>query len=215
MKDLKKGFLNLGNTYKTAGGKFLKNMAVELFIETHHAELVNSFAESLSFIEPADVSKYVKGKEALPIPETLFTGLVGFEDWLEEFEPARLFEWIAEATPLIAAAIMDMGEEGSDYIVSLKAFIVDSVKAKASQAAEEIAEKVTEPPPALDDEEEETPPPPRFRATIVGEDTPPKPPKKVKKAKKKLTCDSCHETWEATEEEAAATTVCPHCGADA
>ena len=209
MKDLKKGFLNLGNTYKTAGGKFLKNMAVELFIETHHAELVNSFAESLSFIEPADVSKYIKGKEALPIPETLFTGLVGFEDWLEEFEPARLFEWIAEATPLIAAAIMDMGEEGSDYIVSLKAFIVDSVKAKASQSAEEVVE----PPPAL--EEEETPAPAQFRATIVGEDTPPTPPKKVKKPKKKLTCDSCHQTWEATEEEAAATTVCPHCGAPA
>ena len=143
----------------------------------------------------------VKGKIALPIPPTFFEFLQGFEDFLDNFEPERLFQWIAEANPLIAAAIMDQGKDGADYMVRFKQFVIDSVKALEPQ--EEPLEE-----PATD---EATPEPAgKTEESSVTKQPPAKP--QVKPGHKLLTCDKCKEPFTVTDEEAKNIKECPLCG---
>ncbi len=122
------GFEKLVAKTKSAGGRFLKGWVIESYLELNHDELVRKIAEALSHIKPEDVPNYVHGKKALPIPQEVFRNLKGFEDYMQKVNPKRLFEWIADASPPVAAALMDMGDEGVEYIIWCKQSIIDSVK---------------------------------------------------------------------------------------
>jgi len=221
MSDLFEGFKSLASQYKHVGGKFLKGTALELFLEYYHDDLIKNFEIALATIPPEVVPELVKGGAALPIPIEFFKNLKGFEEYLETIEPGRLFEWIAEASPLHASAIMDLGDEGAEYMVKLKQFIMDSIKAVEEVAeVQETSEVEKQEPAAEEAEEKTTPPPARFRSKVV-EPTPPPVPKTPKAPKqvvetpvpkmKKLTCEKCNESWEVTEEEALLVTECPFC----
>jgi hypothetical protein len=221
MSDLVEGFKILTGQYKHVGGKFLKGTALELFLEYYHDDLIESFTKALNTIPPEMVPELIKGGAALPIPIEFFQNLKGFEEYLETIEPGKIFEWIAEASPLHASAVMDLGKEGAGYMVKLKQFIMDSVRAAEELAEVQETTEVEKQEPAAE-AEEPTPPPARLRTKVV-ESEPPPPPKvpKVPKAPKvaetpapemkTLTCDKCKESWEVTEEEALLVTECPFC----
>jgi hypothetical protein len=241
------GFQKLASSYKSTGGRFLKNMAIELFIETYHGEIVERLAMALSMVKPEDVPAYVRGEVAFPIPPAFFETVHGFEDYLESFEIERFMEFIAEANPLITAALMDMEQEGYDYLVRFKKYIVDSVREAMPAVEEEQAEQEEKEAPAPQPAEEEveeaapiaapglrtkviSPQPPETESEAKeppsAEPTPmpakplrKKTPQRAKKAPapktKRLHCDKCNNSWEATEEEAAAITECPFCHAPA
>lgn len=217
MSELIDGFKILANQYKHVGGKFLKGTALELFLEYYHDDLIESFKRALNTIPPEMVPELIKGGAALPIPIEFFQSLKGFEEHLETIEPGRIFEWIAEASPLHASAIMDLGKEGANYMVKLKQFIMDSVRAVEEPAEVQETIEVEKPEPTAEQTEEPPPPPARFRTKVI-EPPPPKPTKSKKEAAeeeppktKKLTCEKCNHSWEVTEEEALLVTECPNC----
>lgn len=178
MIDLLTGFKALANTFKGLA----KGTIIELFIDYYHDDLIMSFRLALSHIKPKEVPDFVRNGKALPIPPQFFEELKGLEDYLEKIEPQRLFKWINEASPEIGEALMELGDDGAEYMVKLKSFIIDSIRALPSLAEEEGVEK-----------EAETEMPSASEHV-------------------RLTCDECGQSWIATEEEAAATTECPFCG---
>lgn len=152
---------------KGVGGKFLRNMAINMFLEQQHGVIISGLAMGLATIDPTEVHEYIYQGKALPIPEDFYPPLFGFEDFLESFEETTLFEWIREANPLIAAAIMDCGTDGVNYIIKLKRFIIDTVKERdpdydgaakpageTGDTARPISQEIPQ-PPAGDDESED------------------------------------------------------------
>ena len=125
---------------KSFGGEFAKGLAIETYISFNKEDLISKFRVALSLIKPEDVPKFVKGQKALPIPTQFYISMKGLEDYLETVNPERIFEWISEANPDIAKALMDLGDEGAQYMVQFKAFIIDSIKA-ASDSKEATTEK--------------------------------------------------------------------------
>lgn len=215
MSDLLTGFKVLAERYKSSGGRFVKNTLIEMFIDNFHEEIIFRLKEVLDKVSPEDVGRYVHNNEALPIPPDTFDFLKGFEDYLETFDEGRLFEYIAEANPLIAAAFMDMGDEGAEYFVKLKKFFIDSVK--AAKGIEEIAESqpAAEETAAVEEKTEE-PSPPMFRTKVASSEPPKTPAKIVKKAsrtkgRQKVSCSKCGWSQVMTPEEADKVTECPQC----
>ena len=233
--DIISGLTSLAKTYKTIGGKFLKGTAVELFIDTYHDEIVRMLAEGLALIPPENIPKIIHDKLALPIPPAFFEYLKGFEDYLDGFDPGRLFELISEANPLIAAAIIDQGEEGANYMVRFKAFVLDSVRdIKEAEPEPEVAEEKTKsevrvkqaPHVSVDEEESggQLYQVPHLRATVASEDnsTPPegktetqkpKLPERPAEGMARLHCDQCDESWDVPQGDLSSVTECPFCHA--
>lgn len=220
MSDFISGFAKLATTYKSIGGKWLKGTAIELFFDTYHDEIVKKLAEGLAHIPPGDVAKIIKDKMALPIPPHFFQYLKGFEDYVEGFDPGRLFELIAEANPLIAAAIMDQGEEGANYMVRFKAFVLATVR-EIEVPEEEPAPEEEPKQPAGETEGEEGPPHiPHMRATIISNDETPAAKKQTPKKKltkkpaagmTRLHCDKCDESWDVLVDDVSTVKECPFC----
>lgn len=199
------------------GGKFLKTTAIEMYLDTYHADVIANLSMILKGVTPEDVKQYVEGGMALPIPEVYFKYLKGFEDYIEKFDPSRLFEYIHEANPMVAAAIMDMGDAGVNYIVNFKKFVLDSVKNAVPDEPPE--DKATETPEDISpaNQSEETPEEPVRRMTripfkIAGED---KPLDIAPPRMKRVTCDECGESWEIPEKDIPKLTECPFCHASA
>ena len=211
MSDLVKGFKILSQQYKGPIGRLLKATAVELFLEQYKADIISRLGGYLHQLNPVAVPDMVRQNVALPVPESLFEQCIGFEDFIENFPVDRFFEeFLAPANPLIAAAIIDMEDDGADYLIKFKQFFVDSVKAKVAQRqVEEVIE--------------ETPPEPASEATQeVKEEKPaPSAPLRVAphvkiaeaaaKVMKRLTCDKCHESWDVPEDKVASIKECPFC----
>lgn len=216
MNDLAKGFRILVEQYKDVGGRFLKATALELFLATNHDEIVAELANALKQLNPAAVPDMVRNNLALPIPSSFFTRCIGFVDYLEKLDMRYFFEdFLAPANPLIAAALMDMEDEGAKYLLHLKEFFVDSVK---EQAALRVLE--TEPEPLVEEtvetepveETEETPPAPMLHFKVAEATTE----KKEEKIKlKHLTCEACGHKWNVPEAEVASVKECPKCRAPA
>ena len=217
MNDMVSGFKILVEQYKDVGGKFLKATAVELFLEMYKKDIVEGLGKTLRMLNPTEVPRMVRENEAFPVPAKYFTKCAGFVDIIEKFPVDRFFEeFLAPASPLVAAAIIDMGDEGADYIVKFKRFFVDSVKAEAVLQAPETEPEPEETEPVIEETEERplaAGPALRFKvaeATTAEKIVETKPPKM-----KKLTCDGCGHKWTVPEEEVAAVKECPKCQAPA
>lgn len=211
MSDLITGFKILANQYRDVGGKFLKSMAIELFLETYKGELVERLANSLRLLNPAELPRMVRENVAFPIDESFFVQCVGFEEYIEKFPIERFFEeFLVPANPLISAAIIDMGDDGADYLVKFKKFFLDSVKAESAKrkVEESIEEKPPETTPETTQEVEEVNPIPQTQLRMaprvkVAEATP--------KKMKRLTCSSCNQSWDVPEDQLEKIKECPFC----
>lgn len=204
--NLLEGLRILAGKYKNVGARMAKGIMVEYFIDINHDEIVARLKAVLMFVRPKDVKRYIEEKEALPIPPAVFKYLAGFEDWIKGLEPERLFAFIQEASPEIAAAIMEMGDAGAEYMVQFKQFILDNVKALSGK--EDIPDTVEE------IIQERAPKQEPLKAKFAG-DTKDIPSQPRTPEKKLVTCEECKESWEATPEEVLALTECPFCHAPA
>ena len=185
---------NMLNAVKKMGGTMGKGMLIECFLEWYGDELVNQIKDMLdqSGITAETIPEYVLNNKALPIPDEAFSAMKGLEDYLEQVDPARIFEWIQKARPDLAIALINLDDAGAEYIVRFKMFMIGSIRAAPSTPVEEGSDG--------DESQPDTPPSPSDEPTV--------PEMKVKR----ITCEECGESWNATEEEAAKTTECPHCG---
>ena len=180
---------------KGIGGRLGRAIVFETYLETHHDFLIAAFKAALGHIRPADVPSYVQGNMALPIPEEAFRQMSGLEDCLERIEPHRIAEWINEARPEIFLALAELGDEGAEYIVRFKQFIIASVKAAGKQ-------------PEEGEKEEATPPDESKEATPSSQKSQVEPPHSFR-----VNCDECNESWMVTQEELADLKTCPFCDA--
>ena len=193
---------DLLHAVKSMAGTMGKGLLIECFLEWHGDELIAQLKDILdkSGITAESIPDYVLNNKALPIPGEAFTAMRGLEDYLEQIDPGRVFEWIHKARPDLAEALIELGDPGAEYIVRFKMFMIDSIKASAPSPEPEAPAEVAE--GDTGDEEEESP-----------ADTPPSPEPGIPEMRiKRITCELCGESWNATEEEAAKTTECPHCG---
>lgn len=113
---------------KVLGKKLLEGAAIETFIEYYYDQIILVIREILKDIKPEDIPTIVREKIALPIPPEIITSLKGLEGYLETMDEKRLGSWINDANPEIADALMALGDEGAEYVVRLKGFIIDSIK---------------------------------------------------------------------------------------
>ncbi len=189
------------NRIKSFGGELGKGLAIEAYIGFNKDELISKFRVALSLINPKDVPKFVKGQKALPIPTQFFASLKGLEGYLKTVSPERIFEWIEEASPDIAKALMKLGDEGALYMVQFKTFIIDSIKAVPDNTSQNLTV-----PADQESTTEELPPPDQGETTQVNEGD------KPQAGMVRLRCTSCGEPIIVPKEEVASIKACPYCG---
>ena len=193
---------NLLVALKNLGGTMGKGLLIECFLEWYGDELIAQIKDMLdqSGITAEDIPDFVLNNKALPIPDQAFSALKGLEDYLEQVDPARIFEWIQKARPDLAIALIALDDAGAEYIVRFKMFMIDSIKAVAPSSQPEQPTQQAEGAEDAKDEEGES-------ETDTTEE-----PAVPEMTVKKITCEECGGTWNATEEEAAKATECPFCG---
>ena len=191
---------DLLHAVKSMAGTMGKGLLIECFLEWHGDELIAQLKDILdkSGITAESIPDYVLNNKALPIPGEAFTAMRGLEDYLEQIDPGRVFEWIHKARPDLAEALIELGDPGAEYIVRFKMFMIDSIKASAPSPEPEA--------PAESESQNEG-----VESPDEGVESPEEPAVPEMKIKR-VTCELCGESWNATEEEAAKTTECPHCG---
>ena len=121
----------IGNIFKSLKGtvgETGKAIAVEMYLEMYHGEFINNFRKALMHIKVEDVPLYIYGKKPLPIPPNVWSYAKGFEKQIERIKIERILEWIAEARPEIAKAIMAEGSVGYLYLRELKKSIIQAVE---------------------------------------------------------------------------------------
>lgn len=199
-------------TLKKLGGKMGKGFAIECYLQFYGNDFIGMVKKLFddAGIKPDDIAGFVNGNQALPIPESAFYELVGLEDYLETIDEERIFEWIHQARPDLAMALMAEGDAGAEYVVKFKKFMIGSINEAAKNlAGQQIkpdvkqATKVPEPTKGA----AESPEP----ETEAEPETVPGPSDGMQL--KKVTCNDCGESWTTTAEEYERTTECPFCGA--
>lgn len=113
-------------------GDKLKAGAKELFIDTYLEffpdEVVAKLQKFLAPLTPEDLRQCVADSKAPPLPAEAVEELKGYEDYLERLKPEELFEWLGKARLDLADTLASLGDQGAEYVVKLKSFIVDSIR---------------------------------------------------------------------------------------
>jgi len=166
-------------------------LMVELFIEYNKGDIIRSFQDYLRDMMPVDIKNLVEKNQPPPMPPDIFENAKGYDDLINKISVKRFYEFFIEARPDLAEALAETGDAGVAYLLSLKGYIVESVRAGAAAAAPDGI--LAEPPTAALPEApvQETPP----QAQV-----------------KYIVCEACHERWPCTPEQFERITVCPFCG---
>lgn len=116
---------------KKLGSRTGKGFLIEMYMEYYPQEVAKRLKIMLDTagITREDVRRFVVDNQALPIPEKAFVNMQGLEDYLATIKPGRVFKWLLEARPDLAEELINLGDVGAEYIVKLKKFIIDSIKA--------------------------------------------------------------------------------------
>ena len=105
-----------------------KEFFVDVFLEFNRGEVIDTLKKILAPFSPDDMKQFASEGTAPPIPEAVVEHLKGYEDYLEKLKPEEVFQWMFEARPDLAEALMSLGDEGASYMIKLQSFIVESVK---------------------------------------------------------------------------------------
>lgn len=117
-----------------------KELFIDTYLEFNQDEVIAKLKKVLAPLTPDNLKKLVTEGQAPPIHKGIVESLKGYEDYLGRLQPEELFEWLNKARPDLAKTLMSLGDSGAEYMVKLKAFFVDSIKAPAA----------TEPPAATE-----------------------------------------------------------------
>lgn len=134
---------SISDELKAAG----KEILIDTYLEFYHDEVIATVRKFLNPFSPDDIRRFVAEGKAPPMPAPAIEALSGYEDYLESLKPEELFQWLAEARRDLAEALASLGDEGADYMVRLKSFILDSIRdpeGAPNQAAESIVKLTCE-----------------------------------------------------------------------
>ena len=117
---------------KESLGKFGSRFAFEFFLETMHEPIIKGLAKYLSSISTQDISIMVREGKFPPLAHLDFSALGDNIEHIEKISLLRLVEFIAEARPDLATAIQDMGPAGAEYLVKLRAHLLEKIRQSAA-----------------------------------------------------------------------------------
>ena len=118
-------------TIKKSLGKFGSRFAFEFFLETMHDSMIQGLSKYLSSIKVEDIPSMVS-KGQFPDTEHLdFTVASENIEHIEKISLVRLMEFIAEACPDLAKAIQSQGGAGVEYMVKLRAHLLNNLRQPA------------------------------------------------------------------------------------
>lgn len=116
--------MSKGDELKAAG----KQLFIDTYLEFYRGEVIANVKRAVAPFSPDDIREFVAEGKAPPLPPPAIKALSGYEDYLEALKPEELFEWLAEARPDLAETLMSLGDQGAEYIVRLRQFLVDSIR---------------------------------------------------------------------------------------
>lgn len=126
----------------------LKAVGKELFIETYVElfgnEIVDTLGKILAPLNPDNLKQLVAEGKAPPVPDEAVEELKGYEDYLEKLKPEEVFEWLFKARPDLANTLVSLGDEGAEYMVKWRAFIMDSIRNPEGAPTKPAAESLVE-----------------------------------------------------------------------
>lgn len=115
----------------------LKAGAKEIIIDTYLAlnqdEFIAKLHRILAPLSPDSLRQLVAEGKALPLHEATIESLRGYEDYIGRLMPEELFEWVNKARPDLASTLMSLGDSGAEYMVYLKVYLIDCIKAPAPE----------------------------------------------------------------------------------
>lgn len=109
-----------------------KEVLIDVYLEFNEDEIIAKLKKVLAPLTPDNLRQLVTEGKAPPIHKAIVEALKGYEDYLGRLRPEELFEWLNKARPDLAKTLMSLGDSGAEYMVKLKAFFVDSIKAPAA-----------------------------------------------------------------------------------
>ena len=117
---------------KKSLGKFGSRFAFEFFLETMHDSIIQGLKKYLSSISVRNFPAMVHEGKFPPLARLDFSALGESIEHIEKISLLRLVEFIAEARPDLATAIQDLGPAGAEYLVKLRAHILDRIRQSAA-----------------------------------------------------------------------------------
>jgi len=117
---------------KKGGGRML----FEYFLELYREEIIGGFRKYLEHYTPEGIVKMVNESRFPPMTGFNLSEAGGYIDYIEQITPKRFFEALAEARVDLAQAIFDQGDKGIEYIVKLRAHIIELIKSPGKSMAE-------------------------------------------------------------------------------
>lgn len=109
-----------------------KEALIDTYLEFNPGEVIAKLRKVLEPLTPDNLRQLVTEGQAPPIPKAIVESLRGYEDYLGRLMPQELAEWLKKARPDLAETLMELGDSGAEYVVKLKTFFLESIKAPAS-----------------------------------------------------------------------------------
>ncbi len=128
---------------KEAGGEFAFYWALEIM----KPDIVKGFREWLNKYNLEDFFAMIKKGEMPPVTSDMFARVTDKTKYLRKITPLELCEFLAEASPPIMDLIQNMGQDGANYIIKLREYLLDCCE--NPENAPVIAEGGAEKPPEM------------------------------------------------------------------
>jgi len=124
-------------------GKFGSKFALNFFLETVEPQIIKGLQDYLKDITPQQIHEMVD-KVAFPsMGKVNFAVVSDNVDLLENIGVVRLLKYLSKARPDLSNEIQSMGMRGAEYLVKLRAHILNLIR-KAAVISEPVKEMTVE-----------------------------------------------------------------------
>jgi len=125
-------------TIKKSLGKFGSRFAFEFFLETMHDSIIQGLKKYLNTIKAEDIPAMVRDGRFPELAHLDLSAIGDNTEHIEKISVVRLVEFIAEARPDLATAIMSLGDTGAGYMVKLRLHILGLLKRTEFKPDEDV-----------------------------------------------------------------------------
>jgi hypothetical protein len=128
--------MTIGKKLSKFGGRF----AFEFFIESMHGVIIKGLKDYLINIKAEDIPAMVREVKFPAVDHLDFSAVGDNIENVERISLERLVEFIAEARPDLMLAIQNTGEAGAQYLVKLRAHLLEKIKGVTFTPEEQMVE---------------------------------------------------------------------------
>lgn len=119
------------NELKQEAKSFGKNLFIDFALEFYRADILAKIADLLQPYSTVEVTNRIQQGVLLQPSEELYSFLKGYKSAVEEYSIKDLgkvlFDWISEARPDVAGAMISLGDAGAEWLAAESELIRNSV----------------------------------------------------------------------------------------